>query len=393
MTDPTGTSSRKHARIVVVGATRPRIAKVTAVLQAMECEASKMDNLGLTVEYVPCVASFDSYEGEHGKNVRYLISVNYHGSDAMQKSGASLAPIFDKDQEERSNYNEIEPDKSEKNFGIIGMVIGAGIEDMADVERIKSFFQIFRGEETEELPIQVVEPNPEFATMKDETDAFKALDEEGKKEAVRLQTIGPGKMAKIAFDFARSLILELVKSKDGVNLDNVSLDERQSCQTESETRIDESLPTSMPAACLTPPIIDPEKHRYACRKCRTVLFGENDFEDPPHATKQHQFSARKKNHGAAGSSSCQSYFLTDKGLAWMGDMADVEGRFSCPKCSSKIGTWHWAGAQCSCGTWVTPAIQVPKSKVDVMAPEETNATLPPGTVISPHLAHMEERFS
>jgi hypothetical protein len=30
-----------------------------------------------------------------------------------------------------------------------------------------------------------------------------------------------------------------------------------------------------------------------------------------------------------------------------------------------VGSFHWAGSQCSCGAWVTPAIRVHKSSVDI----------------------------
>jgi dual specificity phosphatase 12 len=130
----------------------------------------------------------------------------------------------------------------------------------------------------------------------------------------------------------------------------------------------------------TPPIIDPSKDRYYCRMCRIALFDENNLQDPPHEASQHQFSYRKVQHGTIDRSSqsdrCQSYFLQTS-LAWMGDdilNGVVEGKFTCPKCNAKIGTWIWSGTQCSCGTWVVPAIQIPKSKVDVVKPTIDNPT-------------------
>jgi hypothetical protein len=72
----------------------------------------------------------------------------------------------------------------------------------------------------------------------------------------------------------------------------------------------------------------------------------------------------------------------------MPDLVDREGKLSCPsaKCGAKvppppplfhspslpllnvalllqIGSWNWAGSQCSCGQWVAPAMQFPMSKV------------------------------
>ncbi len=32
----------------------------------------------------------------------------------------------------------------------------------------------------------------------------------------------------------------------------------------------------------------------------------------------------------------------------------------------QIGSWNWAGSQCSCGQWVAPAMQFPMSKVKTL---------------------------
>ena len=42
----------------------------------------------------------------------------------------------------------------------------------------------------------------------------------------------------------------------------------------------------------------------------------------------------------------------------------VEGKLACPKCATRLGSFNWSGAQCSCGAWVTPAVQVVRSRVD-----------------------------
>ena len=36
--------------------------------------------------------------------------------------------------------------------------------------------------------------------------------------------------------------------------------------------------------------------------------------------------------------------------------------------SLQIGSWNWAGSQCSCGQWVAPAMQFPMSKVALALP-------------------------
>jgi dual specificity phosphatase 12 len=385
---------RRKARLLVVDSARPRLAKVLSLLQEIEEEHPTDDDADISVEYIPCVATFDSYPDGDGNNVRYLASVNYHGPDATQKVGSSLAPIFDQDQALYYTSKEKEKDKqqqqphAESNLGIIGAALGVGVEGEFDVERIQVFFKTLRGQDREEpLPIKLLEPNSGYTTMHEETEAFKALDKDAKEEAARLHNMGPGKMAKFAFDVSRILLDEISKEN---SVEASPEEEDKTLQITTEQNSSE-LATPEPP---TPRVIDPDKVRYACRKCRTILFGEDDFEDPPHLAQQHQFSARKKNHGrAGGAASCQSHFLTDKGLGWMGDMSEMEGRFGCPKCKTKLGTWHWAGVQCSCGTWVTPAVQIPKSKVDELQSTNNAASaLPPGTVISPHVVPVVDRF-
>ncbi|PWY99261.1 hypothetical protein BCV70DRAFT_200843 [Testicularia cyperi] len=73
-------------------------------------------------------------------------------------------------------------------------------------------------------------------------------------------------------------------------------------------------------------------------------------------------SARSMLH----SSACSSYFIEP--MAWMSALSDgeVTGRLNCPnaKCEHKLGSWDWAGMQCGCGAWVTPAFALHRSKVD-----------------------------
>lgn len=360
----------------MVGAARPRLAKVMGLLLPLNNTNS---NSTVSIEYLPCVATFDSYEDQDGNQVRYLISVNYHGVDGTQTVGSSLATFFD---EEPAPPKEGDANNIKRtNLGILGVAIGAGIEMDDDVERIRTFFQTLRGE-APSLTLEVIQPNRAlYATMKEETDAFKALSAEAKEEAALQQSIGPGKMAKFAHDFANGLIQEILDQEEQAK--EAALAKEQELllkQQEAAAAVEEEAPKLVR-------IIDTNKLRYACRKCRTILFGEDDKQDPPHVPAQHTFGYRKNN---TSSGTCQSYFLADSGLDWMGDMSAMEGRFNCPKCRVKLGTWNWAGAQCSCGTWVSPAVQIPNSKVDEILPvvggNNNGNALPSGTVIPPLIA-------
>ncbi|KAJ5081583.1 hypothetical protein NUU61_009847 [Penicillium alfredii] len=49
------------------------------------------------------------------------------------------------------------------------------------------------------------------------------------------------------------------------------------------------------------------------------------------------------------------------------DDAPLSGRLTCPNttCGANIGKFAWQGMQCSCGSWVVPAIGLAKARVDV----------------------------
>ncbi|OAV88893.1 hypothetical protein PTTG_01350 [Puccinia triticina 1-1 BBBD Race 1] len=67
------------------------------------------------------------------------------------------------------------------------------------------------------------------------------------------------------------------------------------------------------------------------------------------------------------STDCSSYFVEP--LSWMGNTLQaghLHGKLLCPgsHCAAKLGSFDWAGSQCSCGAWITPAFQILRSKVD-----------------------------
>jgi hypothetical protein len=135
---------------------------------------------------------------------------------------------------------------------------------------------------------------------------------------------------------------------------------------------------------------------YCCRKCRGPLFRPSNLVE--HAVGRHSFSYRRtakdiaahdgdaaraghaprawggeaeggEEEGPSSSSSsraCTSFFL-EEALQWMKAAAeDVEGKLTCPhgSCGARLGMLRWAGGQCSCGTWVCPALQLNKSAID-----------------------------
>lgn len=114
-----------------------------------------------------------------------------------------------------------------------------------------------------------------------------------------------------------------------------------------------------------------------CKKCRQVLCltSQLDNHEPPEAdSKQGMFIKKAPNSRRIisiqnAASTCSHYFLSEP-VNWMKDelvgKGDLEGKFQCPKCMSKVGGYSWRGSRCSCGKWMVPAIHLQSAKVDLM---------------------------
>lgn len=114
-----------------------------------------------------------------------------------------------------------------------------------------------------------------------------------------------------------------------------------------------------------------------CKKCRQLLALSISFighSSPTKNSSEGHFIRR-----AAGSrrvidiqqsqDQCSHFFVEP--LSWMKknlqNMKELEGKFSCPSCSTKVGGYNWKGSRCSCGKWVNPAIHLLSAKVDHVA--------------------------
>jgi len=128
---------------------------------------------------------------------------------------------------------------------------------------------------------------------------------------------------------------------------------------------------------------------YSCRRCRAPLCRGSQV--AAHAPGAHAFAAhraakdaRAAHDGGAvaaaaaaaeADAACTSLFLAEP-TQWMAAAAGAaaaEGKLVCPGaggaggCGARLGTLRWMGSQCSCGTWVTPAIQLSKKALDARA--------------------------
>ncbi|EFA76776.1 putative protein tyrosine phosphatase [Heterostelium album PN500] len=108
--------------------------------------------------------------------------------------------------------------------------------------------------------------------------------------------------------------------------------------------------------------------KYCCRKCGKALFYPKDISKHDRGDGQNSFKWGRREKTMSGSEECTSYFLKEnEWVEWITTSPETyDGKIICdnPKCGEKLGSWSWSGAQCSCGSWISPSFQIPKSRVD-----------------------------
>ncbi|KAK9369537.1 dual specificity phosphatase [Lipomyces kononenkoae] len=107
-----------------------------------------------------------------------------------------------------------------------------------------------------------------------------------------------------------------------------------------------------------------------CKKCRCPLAQSTAI--VPHLATSGSSKYEPSYHSKIGPSmvsvlapSCMHYFLDP--VRWMKDeleRGELDGKFDCPKCQTKIGSYRWQGMKCTCGAWVTPGISIQRGRVD-----------------------------
>jgi hypothetical protein len=101
------------------------------------------------------------------------------------------------------------------------------------------------------------------------------------------------------------------------------------------------------------------------RSC-TSLFLEEAPEglDPSSANSSAGISTiNSASNSISTSNSTNASNSTSNSNSGKGEEA-VSDKLYCGKCASRVGSWSWAGARCSCGQWVVPSFQFTSSKVD-----------------------------
>ncbi|KAL9271635.1 Dual specificity protein phosphatase 12-like protein [Drosera capensis] len=108
---------------------------------------------------------------------------------------------------------------------------------------------------------------------------------------------------------------------------------------------------------------------FRCKKCRRVVALQENVIDHVPGEGEASFGWKKRRSGNPFDKhdefECSSIFIEP--LSWMTAVKEgaLEGKLSCAKCDARLGYFNWSGIQCSCGSWITPAFQLHKSKVDI----------------------------
>ena len=369
-------STKERCRIAVFGINRKRVKNILSSVTSAGNKNSfnpghpnhsydtddncKIDDTSsIVIEYLACVAKFDGYHDKEGVLQKYLARVDYYptllSDDNDNVQPQSLASVLD-----------------DECGDIKAMVIGAGIDEDVDRDMVKQFMRTLLSASVaddndvfDNLIVRCAEPSEGFNSMIEENRYFRDLSENEKVIASSSGKMGPGKMVALIQQVELQLHKDL--NCNDFKHDSIHRDHVDSCNGENDNMNKEDIEAeSFDEPKL--PVYDPTKTQYACKICRTILFSESDLEDPPHTQGKHSFSRKKSGKlNMSTFAKCSNIFLSS-GLEWMGDMSAFEGRLDCPKCSAKVGHWNWSGAQCSCGSWVTPAIYFPLGKIDIKPP-------------------------
>ncbi|XP_072985817.1 probable inactive dual specificity protein phosphatase-like At4g18593 isoform X2 [Typha latifolia] len=108
---------------------------------------------------------------------------------------------------------------------------------------------------------------------------------------------------------------------------------------------------------------------YRCKKCRRIVASQENVIPHEKGAGEQCFKWKKRDDRMATEKKleCSSIFVEP--LKWMQTVegGNVEEKLWCFGCKARLGSFNWAGMQCSCGAWVNPAFQLHKSKIDESA--------------------------
>ncbi|CAM0956055.1 unnamed protein product [Alopecurus aequalis] len=126
----------------------------------------------------------------------------------------------------------------------------------------------------------------------------------------------------------------------------------ETCQnTVVETKANPEKQTSNPANVI-----------YRCKKCRRMVATQEYVVTHKVGSGESRFYRHKTND--KGPECTPAIFVEP--MKWMEAVEEghVSHRLWCMDCKTRLGSFDWAGMQCSCGAWVIPAFQLLRSRID-----------------------------
>ncbi|KAL8041275.1 hypothetical protein ABFX02_10G155000 [Erythranthe guttata] len=132
---------------------------------------------------------------------------------------------------------------------------------------------------------------------------------------------------------------------------------------------DPGLPAEIASSSLPDKEASSKTSAYRCKKCRRLVALQDNVLDHVPGEGETCFEWRKRRSGnpfgKSDDNECSSIFIEP--LRWMKEVEEgaLEGKLICAHCEARLGYFNWSGIQCSCGSWITPAFQLHKSRVDI----------------------------
>ncbi|KAL7097715.1 hypothetical protein ACP275_10G160800 [Erythranthe tilingii] len=132
---------------------------------------------------------------------------------------------------------------------------------------------------------------------------------------------------------------------------------------------DPGLPAEIASSSLPDKEAPSKTSAYRCKKCRRLVALQENVLDHVPGEGETCFEWRKRRSGnpfgKSDDNECSSIFIEP--LRWMKEVEEgaLEGKLICAHCEARLGYFNWSGIQCSCGSWITPAFQLHKSRVDI----------------------------
>lgn len=126
----------------------------------------------------------------------------------------------------------------------------------------------------------------------------------------------------------------------------------ETCQdTVVETEANPENKTSNPASVI-----------YRCKKCRRMVATQEYVVTHKVGSGKNRFFRHKTDD--KGPECTPAIFVEP--MKWMEAVEEghVSNKLWCMDCKTRLGSFDWAGMQCSCGAWVIPAFQLLRSRID-----------------------------